>query len=76
MRFVSFLLALTACASPLAAQDLSVYSAEALDAELARAATAREGVMVPMRDGVGLSTDIYTPRCCRPAADDPVEDAL
>ena len=57
-----FLLAMTACAGPLAAQDLSLYSPEALDAELAKTATTRLAVLVPMRDGVGLSTDIYTPR--------------
>jgi putative CocE/NonD family hydrolase len=44
------------------AQDYSKYSPAAMDAELAQMATSRLGVMVPMRDGVGLSTDIYTPK--------------
>jgi putative CocE/NonD family hydrolase len=44
------------------AQDYSKYSQEALDKELARNAVARLGVMVPMRDGVALSTDVYTPK--------------
>ena len=47
------------------AQDLTGYTQEALDRALADAATARPAVMVPMRDGVGLSTDIYTPRNAR-----------
>ncbi|SFD41082.1 CocE/NonD family hydrolase [Massilia yuzhufengensis] len=44
------------------AQDYSKYSQEALDKELARIATARASVMVRMRDGVALSTDIYMPK--------------
>jgi len=44
------------------AQDFSKYSQEALDKELARSAVSRLGVMVPMRDGVALSTDVYTPK--------------
>jgi putative CocE/NonD family hydrolase len=44
------------------AQDYSKYSQEALDKELARMAVSRLGVMVPMRDGVALSTDVYTPK--------------
>lgn len=47
---------------PAAAQDYSKYSPEAMEKELAQSAVSRLGVMVPMRDGVGLSTDIYTPK--------------
>jgi len=45
-----------------AAQDYSKYSQEALEKELAAIATARPSVMVPMRDGIRLSTDIYMPK--------------
>lgn len=45
-----------------AAQDYAKYSPEALEKELAKTATSRLGVMVPMRDGVALSTDVYTPK--------------
>ncbi|MDB5673689.1 MAG: acylase [Sphingomonas bacterium] len=45
-----------------AAQDYTKYSPEAMQAELAQIAVSRLGVLVPMRDGVGLSTDIYTPK--------------
>lgn len=44
------------------AQDYAKYSPEAMEKELARIADSRLGVLVPMRDGVGLSTDIYTPK--------------
>jgi putative CocE/NonD family hydrolase len=47
---------------PSAAQDLADYSPEALDREVGRLADVRKAVMVPMRDGVRLSTNIYTPR--------------
>lgn len=47
---------------PAEAQDLSKYTPEALDQEIATAADARSAVMVPMRDGVRLSTNIYTPK--------------
>lgn len=47
------------------AQDYDKYSPEALDEALAQTATSRLGVMVPMRDGVGLSTDIYSPKNVR-----------
>ena len=46
----------------LAFQDYSKYSPAALETELARTTVSRLGVMVPMRDGVALSTDIYTPK--------------
>ena len=45
-----------------AAQDYSKYSQEALEKELALIATSRRSVMVPMRDGVKLSTDVYMPK--------------
>lgn len=45
-----------------AAQDYAKYSAEALAKELAKTVESRPGVMIPMRDGVMLSTDIYTPK--------------
>jgi len=44
------------------AQDLKDYSPEGLNRQLDKAATSRLGVLTPMRDGVGLSTDIYTPK--------------
>lgn len=44
------------------AQDYSRYSPEGMQAELAQTAVSRLGVMVPMRDGVALSTDIYMPK--------------
>jgi putative CocE/NonD family hydrolase len=46
-------------------QDLARYTPEALDREVARLGDARKAVMVPMRDGVRLSTNIYTPRGVR-----------
>jgi putative CocE/NonD family hydrolase len=49
-------------ASTAFAQDYAKYSPAALDAEQAQIAVSRLGVMVPMRDGAGLSTDIYTPK--------------
>ena len=45
-----------------AAQDYGKYSPEAQQQALAQIAVSRLGVMVPMRDGVGLSSDIYTPQ--------------
>jgi len=44
------------------AQDYGKYSPEAQQQALAQIAVSRVGVMVPMRDGVALSTDIYTPK--------------
>lgn len=44
------------------AQDYSKYSPAALAKELATTTISRQGVMIPMRDGVALSTDIYTPK--------------
>lgn len=44
------------------AQDYGKYSPEAQQQALAQIAVSRVGVMVPMRDGVALSTDIYAPK--------------
>ncbi|MCA1246481.1 CocE/NonD family hydrolase [Massilia sp. MS-15] len=44
------------------AQDYAKYSPEAMERELARIAGKQLSVMVPMRDGVRLSTDIYLPK--------------
>lgn len=44
------------------AQDYSSYSEDGLAREVARLADAELAVLVPMRDGVGLSTNIYRPR--------------
>jgi uncharacterized protein len=50
-----------AVAAP-APTDYSKWSPAALEAELARRATVQKKVLVKMRDGVGLSTDIYRPK--------------
>ena len=48
--------------------DYSKYSSAAMEAELERIATVEKKVLVKMRDGVGLSTDIYRPKLSsRPA---------
>ncbi len=44
------------------AQDYTRYSPEAQDRALGQIATSRQSVMVRMRDGVSLSTDIYMPK--------------
>lgn len=44
------------------AQDYSTYSEDALKRALAEMATVETKVLMPMRDGVGLSTDIYRPK--------------
>jgi putative CocE/NonD family hydrolase len=64
LRLPSLLAILLAAASvqPAIAQDFSKYTPEALERELATTAESRIAVMVPMRDGVRLSTNIYTPR--------------
>lgn len=54
-------LCVLAVSGQLSAQDLSKYTPEALDKELASASVARLAVKVPMRDGVTLTTDIYLP---------------
>lgn len=60
--FVAVALFAADAATLVAAQDYSKYSQEAMEKELARIATSRPSVMVPMRDGVKLSTDIYMPK--------------
>ncbi len=49
-------------AVPASAQDFSKYSDAAAAQALAEQATLETIVMVPMRDGVGLATNIYRPR--------------
>lgn len=49
-------------ATSFAAEDLTQYTQEALDARLAAAAVVRPGAAVPMRDGVELATVLYTPK--------------
>jgi hypothetical protein len=44
------------------AHDFGPYSDTALHAVIAKTATVKAKVLVPMRDGVGLSTDIYMPK--------------
>jgi putative CocE/NonD family hydrolase len=44
------------------AQDLSRYSDEGLREELEAIADSQAAVLVPMRDGVGLSTNIWRPK--------------
>jgi len=47
---------------PVAAQDYSKYSPEAAAREMSDLAASETAVLVPMRDGVGLSTNIYRPK--------------
>ncbi|MFS0773741.1 CocE/NonD family hydrolase [Sphingomonas sp. 1P08PE] len=44
------------------AQDYASYSDAAIERELAQKATVEMIAMVPMRDGIGLATNIYRPR--------------
>ena len=61
--FVTVLLmAALVVASAASAQDLSRYSEEGLRKELAAIAESDTAVLVPMRDGVGLSTNIWRPK--------------
>lgn len=62
MKLVSFALIAALCATPLAAQDYSRYSEAGLKEALAETGVSETAVLVPMRDGVGLSTNIYRPR--------------
>ena len=61
-RYLSAFLALAVSSNPLAAQNLQNYTQEALERELGTTASARLAVTVSMRDGIGLSTDVYTPK--------------
>lgn len=54
--------ALAAAGAAANAEDFSKYSEDALRAMLAKEADVEKKVLVPMRDGVGLSTDIYRPK--------------
>lgn len=58
----TLLVAALAVASVNSAQDLSRYSDDGLRAELASIADADTALLVPMRDGVGLSTNIWRPK--------------
>src|SRR5690606_40029479 len=59
---VWLLLTLLMAAPTASAQDLSRYSDEGLQKELASIADAETAVLVPMRDGIGLSTNISRPK--------------
>jgi putative CocE/NonD family hydrolase len=61
-RFATLLLTAAVSWTPLAAQDSLKYSQEGLDQAISETAERRTGVMVPMRDGVRLSTTIFTPK--------------
>ncbi|HZZ68489.1 MAG TPA: CocE/NonD family hydrolase [Phenylobacterium sp.] len=52
----------TSLAAPAPAPQFSGYSEAALHAFLAKNATVQSKLLVPMRDGIGLSTDIYLPK--------------
>jgi putative CocE/NonD family hydrolase len=65
LRLCAVIAAIALLAAPLSnafAQDYAKYSPAALATELAATTVSRQGVMIPMRDGVALSTDIYTPK--------------
>lgn len=57
---LALLLAAVVPAAP--AENLARYSEDGLRAELAGIAEAETAVLVPMRDGVGLSTNIWRPK--------------
>lgn len=59
---VTLLVAALTATSAQSAQDLSRYGDEGLRAELSAIAEAQTAVLVPMRDGVGLSTNIWRPK--------------
>jgi putative CocE/NonD family hydrolase len=63
-RFVAAVVAGLLAVTPVAAsaQDYGRYSDAAAQSELSRIADVRMAVMVPMRDGVGLATNVYLPR--------------
>jgi putative CocE/NonD family hydrolase len=61
-RLVALLVGVALPVASLPAQDVSKYGREGLEQALAQDADARLGVMVPMRDGVRLSTEIFRPR--------------
>jgi putative CocE/NonD family hydrolase len=58
-----FILVAAAMLSSVAlAEDFSKYSEDALKQALEQVASVEKKVLVPMRDGAGLSTDIYLPK--------------
>ena len=59
---VTLLIAALTAASANSAQDLARYGDDGLRAELAAIAEADTALLVPMRDGVGLSTNIWRPK--------------
>ncbi|MDQ1152954.1 CocE/NonD family hydrolase [Brevundimonas sp. SORGH_AS_0993] len=63
-RFVAAVVASILAVSPMAAeaQDYGRYSDAAAQSELSRIADVDIGVMVPMRDGIGLATNVYRPK--------------
>src|ERR1700739_397986 len=61
-RTVLALCLMSSVATNALAQSYKDYSPEALNRILKETVTQRLGVMVPMRDGVRLSTDIYSPK--------------
>src|SRR3546814_5354000 len=56
------LMAALVVASAASAQDLTRYSDEGLRKELSAIADSEKAVLVPMRDGIGLSTNIWRPK--------------
>ncbi len=74
-RIIALAAALATPASAVA-QDYTRYSEEGLARELSQLATSELAVLVPMRDGVGLSTNIYPEGSEGAAPNDLVEDAL
>lgn len=62
MKWVIAALLASATAMPAPAQEYPKYSDQAAARELAQRAEVREHILVPMRDGVGLDTNIYLPR--------------
>jgi uncharacterized protein len=63
-RIVAAVMAGALALSPMAvlAQEYARYSDAAVTAELARIAEVDVNILVPMRDGIGLSTNVYRPR--------------
>jgi len=49
-------------AAPLEVADYSKYSEESLKQELKESATDERSILVPMRDGAGLSTNVFRPK--------------
>lgn len=62
LRLALASVALCLVVQPSDAQNLANYSSEGLEREMTMTAEARLSVMVPMRDGVRLSTNIFMPK--------------